>query len=454
LSQGQKASVFDEAPLVLMMRMTVVAPMFALGTAAGMCGAGHASCSGPLGESVLLQTSRHSLIQPDAFCDMCIEKFESIGGCDADLQLGWTISPAGTAEKGGKGSQGGEGGGVDPLALLGGKGGKGASRDEHVDETYNDSSSNSTRTSTTTFSAVHVPSDGGGDEGEQVNGTEDSSSNSSSTTTTTTDVAVHIPAGCERCGDAIMQKCLRDARRSGNKMDGKGHHGKGKGHHGKGKGHHGKGKGHHGKDIDVESSDGRIQRDNLQAESCTACLEDMGSADECSVMFTGEASPPLPSSCAGASHACMTRAAVKCGVQSVDGCQTAEETQPCFKHVRWSMQHGITEDPAQYPGLTQESNFEEFQALLHEQGVHDCPAPCKVLPETQCHTAIPGEACFRHTTWAMTAGPVIKPEWYPAALLKEGARFEDFQAWLHKIHHGDCPRPCKQEEELVEKADS
>merc|ERR1712060_441534 len=44
--------------------------------------------------------------------------------------------------------------------------------------------------------------------------------------------------------------------------------------------------------------------------------------------------------------------------------------------------------------------------------------------------------------WAMRAGTEIFPAWYPVALLKEEARFEDFQAWLHQIHHGSCPQPC------------
>merc|ERR1712151_1370477 len=34
------------------------------------------------------------------------------------------------------------------------------------------------------------------------------------------------------------------------------------------------------------------------------------------------------------------------------------------------------------------------------------------------------------------------PAWYPAAILAAEARFEDFQAWLHQIHDGSCPRPC------------
>merc|ERR1719188_342935 len=58
-----------------------------------------------------------------------------------------------------------------------------------------------------------------------------------------------------------------------------------------------------------------------------------------------------------------------------------------------------------------------------------------------------GEECFRHTTWAMSTGITVFSPWYPAALLKAGASFEDFQAWLHQIHHGSCPRPCKAAQE-------
>merc|ERR1719356_339996 len=105
------------------------------------------------------------------------------------------------------------------------------------------------------------------------------------------------------------------------------------------------------------------------------------------------------------------------------------------------MQVGIVAHPAWYPGLSQASSFEEFQASLFEHSNHDCPAPCQPAPEGQCHTAAEGEECFRHTTWAMNTGTTVFPPWYPAALLK-GASFEDFQAWLHQIHHGSCPRPC------------
>merc|ERR1712238_61130 len=53
-----------------------------------------------------------------------------------------------------------------------------------------------------------------------------------------------------------------------------------------------------------------------------------------------------------------------------------------------------------------------------------------------------GEECHLHTTLAMEAGGDVFNAWYPAAVLREGAHSDEFQAWLHHIHHGDCPRPC------------
>jgi len=40
------------------------------------------------------------------------------------------------------------------------------------------------------------------------------------------------------------------------------------------------------------------------------------------------------------------------------------------------MQVGIRTTPHWYPGLTESSSFEQFQALLHLRGYHRCPAPC------------------------------------------------------------------------------
>uniref|UniRef100_A0A7S2NT12 Uncharacterized protein n=1 Tax=Zooxanthella nutricula TaxID=1333877 RepID=A0A7S2NT12_9DINO len=121
-------------------------------------------------------------------------------------------------------------------------------------------------------------------------------------------------------------------------------------------------------------------------------------------------------------------------------CSTAHEGDQCFMHVRWAMRTGILAHPQWYPGLTVDSSFEDFQACLHKGAHHGCPRPCKSLPHTICHTALPGEVCHRHVRWAMNVGIRTLPAWYPT--LTADSSFDDFQAWLHHLHHGDCARPC------------
>jgi len=175
-------------------------------------------------------------------------------------------------------------------------------------------------------------------------------------------------------------------------------------------------------------------------EACVATLNPGG----CAALFSGDGLTPT-SPCTGvilSSRACAAAAAVHCGVLASEGCRTVEKGEPCWAHVRWAMQIGIVKRPAWYPVLTQESSFEQFQAFLSKSGHHECPMPCSPLPESLCHTVLTGEECHLHTTWAMEAGVDVFKAWYPAAVLREGAHFEEFQAWLHHIHHGDCPRPC------------
>merc|ERR1719416_318407 len=78
--------------------------------------------------------------------------------------------------------------------------------------------------------------------------------------------------------------------------------------------------------------------------------------------------------------------------------------------------------------------------------------PCSPLPASLCHSAVAGEECHLHTIWAMEAGADVFKSWYPAAVLREGAHVDEFQAWLHHIHHGDCPRPCLTAQETTEAA--
>lgn len=179
------------------------------------------------------------------------------------------------------------------------------------------------------------------------------------------------------------------------------------------------------------------------SSGCEACVatQDPGA---CAALFSGDGLTPT-SPCTGvilSSRACTAAAAVHCSVLASENCRTVEKGEPCWAHVRWAMQIGIVTHPSWYPVLSQESNFEQFQSFLSKSGHHECPMSCSPLPESLCHTALAGEECHLHTTWAMEAGVDVFKAWYPAAVLREGADFKEFQAWLHHIHHGDCPRPC------------
>lgn len=57
-------------------------------------------------------------------------------------------------------------------------------------------------------------------------------------------------------------------------------------------------------------------------------------------------------------------------------CRTAELGEMCYGGVSWAMSHGIHNHPEWYPGLSPDSTFEDFQALLHKANVERCPLPC------------------------------------------------------------------------------
>lgn len=132
------------------------------------------------------------------------------------------------------------------------------------------------------------------------------------------------------------------------------------------------------------------------------------------------------------------------------GCADAAQGDECYGHVIWAMEAGIVDHPAWYPGLTPSSSFRDFQALLHETGASGgaCPRPCSegtVTPAPPaCSTAIEGDDCYPHVTWAMTEGVVSHPDWYPG--LTTSSSFEDFQYHLHITNSagGVCPAPCEE----------
>jgi len=61
-------------------------------------------------------------------------------------------------------------------------------------------------------------------------------------------------------------------------------------------------------------------------------------------------------------------------------------------------------------------------------------------PCPSCHTAVSGEECYDHVRWAMQQGIWEHPEYYGS--LTASSVFEDFQAFLHDLGHGACPAPC------------
>lgn len=143
-------------------------------------------------------------------------------------------------------------------------------------------------------------------------------------------------------------------------------------------------------------------------------------------------------------------------------CETATLGSVCFDHVDWAMNSGMSDHPAWYDGLTPQSTFEQFQALLHSRGEGKCPSPCSKkaspeptlasakpdakqprLAEKSCHTVFEGETCFKQVQWAKTVGIREHPEWYAASSLTASSSFEDFQEHIRSKNEIPCPKPCR-----------
>jgi len=115
-------------------------------------------------------------------------------------------------------------------------------------------------------------------------------------------------------------------------------------------------------------------------------------------------------------------------------CNTASQGTKCYQDVLYGMQTGVHAHPEWYHGLTDQSSFEEFQAILAKNPNLDCREPCP------CHTAIEGEVCHQHVAWVVNSGLATHPSWYPG--LSAGSRFEDIQARVHEDANTTCQKPC------------
>jgi hypothetical protein len=62
------------------------------------------------------------------------------------------------------------------------------------------------------------------------------------------------------------------------------------------------------------------------------------------------------------------------------GCHTATahdtRYRHCYQHTLWAKSEGIIQHPGLYGNLTNESSFEDFQAMLHRKVYSNCPNPC------------------------------------------------------------------------------
>lgn len=63
-------------------------------------------------------------------------------------------------------------------------------------------------------------------------------------------------------------------------------------------------------------------------------------------------------------------------------CHTAVPGDDCYKDVKWAMEHGIYDHPEWYHGLHPASSPMEFQLHVHEAKPERCPAPCLATSPT------------------------------------------------------------------------
>lgn len=137
-----------------------------------------------------------------------------------------------------------------------------------------------------------------------------------------------------------------------------------------------------------------------------------------------------------------------------EDCHTALPGESCFQDVLYAKNTFIVKHPELYPGLTNSSSREMFQAFLHSQSSIDdeaaekkCPKPCDpeavddVKIRSVCETAKEHDPCWESVVWGATIGMKKHPEWYGG--LTSQSSFEEFQLHLNNDTHTKCPKkPC------------
>lgn len=135
-------------------------------------------------------------------------------------------------------------------------------------------------------------------------------------------------------------------------------------------------------------------------------------------------------------------------------CHTALPGESCFQDILYAKNTFIAKHPELYPGLTNASSRDLFQAFLHGQSSVDddaekkkCPKPCdpeaveEVDFRSTCETAKEHDPCWESIVWGATVGMKKHPEWYGE--LTSQSSFEDFQLHLNNNTDTKCPKkPC------------
>jgi len=129
---------------------------------------------------------------------------------------------------------------------------------------------------------------------------------------------------------------------------------------------------------------------------------------------------------------------------ALGACHDAKPGEACYSDIMWAKHTGIKQHPKWYPGLSSHSSDTDFQAIVHKHSPHRCAAPCPKLSHKACHTALPGESCYKDITWAKTHGIREHPNWYHG--LSASSTDEDFQADIHAKRPDKCPLPCAKAE--------
>jgi len=126
-------------------------------------------------------------------------------------------------------------------------------------------------------------------------------------------------------------------------------------------------------------------------------------------------------------------------------CHTAKPGDACYKDIQWAKHTGIKMHPHWYPGLSSHSSDDEFQQIVHSHNPQKCAAPCPKTKNTKCHTALPGDSCYKDVMWAKNHGIREHPNWYHG--LSPSSTDEEFQADIHAKRPDKCPMPCATAEE-------